>query len=62
MSKYPTITRVRPLPASSAGSERKRPRASSTKHASAENSVSAVIALGSLIVGLRVKGLPPRRT
>lgn len=62
MSEYPAITRIRPISASSAGSERKLPGASSANHVSAESGVSAAVALGGLIIGLRVKGVPPRRS
>jgi hypothetical protein len=62
MSEYPAITRIRPISASSAGLERKSPEASSVHHVPAESGVSAVVALGSLIVGLRITGVPPRRT
>lgn len=62
MSEYPAITRVRPISASAVGAERKLPRASSANHVSAESGVSAAVALGSLIIGLRVTALPRRRT
>lgn len=62
MREYPAITRVRSISAASAGSERKSPAASSASHVSAESGVSAILALGSLIAGLRAKGVPPRRT
>lgn len=62
MREYPAITRVRPISASPAGSERKLAGASSANHVSGESGVSAAVALGCLIIGLRVKGVPPRRT
>lgn len=60
MRELPAITRVRPISAPSAGAERKLAGASSVNHVS-EESVSAAVALGCLIIGLRVKGVPPRR-
>lgn len=62
MSEYPAFTRVRPISAPSAASERKRSGASSASHVSTESGVSAAVALGSLIIGLRAKSAPPRRT
>lgn len=62
MNEYPTITRIRPIAASSARSERKGTDASSAKRASAEGGASGVIALGSLIIGLWVSGAPQRRS
>lgn len=62
MSEYPAITRIRPISAPSVGSERTLPCASSVNDASAKSGVSAAVALGGLIIGLRVKGVPPRRT
>ncbi len=61
MSEYPAITRIRPISASSAASERKAPRGLSANPVSAESGASAAIALGALIVGLGVNGVAPRR-
>lgn len=62
MSEYPAITRIRPISAPSVGSDRRLSGATSEKRASAESGVSAAVALGGLIIGLRVQGVPPRRT
>src|SRR5690606_14615503 len=56
MSAYLDITRVRPISASSVGQERTLPSHSRADQVSGESGVSAAVALGSLIVGLRVKG------
>lgn len=62
MHEYPAITRIRPTSASAVRPEPRLPGASSADHASPESGVSVAAALGCLIVGLRVKGVPTRRT
>lgn len=60
VSEYPAITRIRPISASSVGSERSRSGVSNASHASAKSGVTAAVALGGLMIGLRVEDAPPR--